>query len=157
LLKDFGLNTVRGTPVTTAEEAEKIAKAYYAFAGTLLRHFPFAGYFIHWTDSFQYFNFVFVRVCALFYFLIAFAYVLDDADLVVKAQTLAGGRGKGVFDTGFRSGVHICTSAEEVREVSRQMLGHRLITAQTGKEGKPVNVVYICERRYIRREVYLGA
>jgi hypothetical protein len=35
LLKDFGLNTVRGTPVTSAEEAEKIAKAYYAFAGTL--------------------------------------------------------------------------------------------------------------------------
>lgn len=112
LLKDFGLNTVRGTPVTSAEEAEKIAKAYYAFA--------------------------------------------DDADLVVKAQTLAGGRGKGVFDTGFKGGVHICTSPEEVREVTHQMLGHRLITAQTGKEGKPVNVVYICERRYIRREVYLA-
>jgi succinyl-CoA synthetase beta subunit len=67
--------------------------------------------------------------------------------LVVKAQTLAGGRGKGVFDTGFKGGVHICTSAEEVGKVAQQMLGHRLITAQTGAEGKPVNTLYICERR----------
>jgi len=36
------------------------------------------------------------------------------------------------------------------------MLGHRLITKQTGPEGKPVNKIYIVERKYVRREVYLA-
>lgn len=36
------------------------------------------------------------------------------------------------------------------------MLGHRLITIQSGPEGKPVNLVYLCERKYIRRECYVA-
>jgi len=36
------------------------------------------------------------------------------------------------------------------------MLGHKLITKQTGEGGKPCNLVYICERKYIRRETYLA-
>jgi len=80
----------------------------------------------------------------------------DDIDLVVKAQILAGGRGKGHFENGFQSGVHICSSPDEVAEVAGKMLGHRLITIQSGKEGKPVNTVYVCERKYIRRETYLA-
>lgn len=75
---------------------------------------------------------------------------------MVKAQTLCGGRGKGTFDTGYKSGIHICLSPEEVSECAQQMLGHRLITIQSGPEGKPVNVVYLCERKYIRRECYLA-
>ena len=31
-------------------------------------------------------------------------------ELVVKAQILAGGRGKGTFDTGFKGGVHLCNT-----------------------------------------------
>lgn len=36
------------------------------------------------------------------------------------------------------------------------MLGHRLITKQTGAEGKPCNAVYICERKYARNEYYFA-
>jgi len=36
------------------------------------------------------------------------------------------------------------------------MIGHKLITKQTGEQGKPCNLVYICERKYIRRETYLA-
>lgn len=34
----------------------------------------------------------------------------DSQDVVVKAQVLAGGRGKGFFDNGFKGGVHVCNS-----------------------------------------------
>lgn len=36
------------------------------------------------------------------------------------------------------------------------MLGHRLITKQTGAAGKPCNAVYICERKYARNEYYFA-
>lgn len=36
------------------------------------------------------------------------------------------------------------------------MLGHKLITKQTGAAGKPCNAVYICERKYARREYYFA-
>jgi succinyl-CoA synthetase beta subunit len=36
------------------------------------------------------------------------------------------------------------------------MIGHNLITKQTGAEGKPCNAVYICERKYARREYYFA-
>lgn len=62
-------------------------------------------------------------------------------DLVVKAQVLAGGRGKGKFDNGFQGGVHVCLNTEEVRGVANKMLGHKLVTLQTGPAGKPVNKV----------------
>lgn len=34
---------------------------------------------------------------------------LESDDVVVKAQVLSGGRGKGVFDSGFKGGVHLVT------------------------------------------------
>ena len=58
---------------------------------------------------------------------------------MVKAQIHAGGRGKGVFDNGFKKGVHICTGdgkADKIAELSSQMFGHSLITKQTGPEGQ---------------------
>jgi len=85
-----------------------------------------------------------------------FDFAGDTADLVVKAQVLCGGRGKGQFDNGFKSGIHVCLSPEEVASVSDKMLGRRLITIQSGPEGKPVNLVYLCERKYIRRETYIS-
>jgi succinyl-CoA synthetase beta subunit len=77
-------------------------------------------------------------------------------DVVVKAQILAGGRGKGTFDSGMKGGVKLVYSAQEAEAVSKNMLGHRLFTKQTGREGKPCNQVMVCERLYTRREFYFA-
>lgn len=81
---------------------------------------------------------------------------IGGKDFVVKAQALTGGRGKGHFDTGFQGGVHLCNSALEARALAQKMLGNRLITKQSGAEGKPVNKVLITERLYLRRETYFA-
>jgi succinyl-CoA synthetase beta subunit len=75
---------------------------------------------------------------------------------VIKAQILAGGRGKGTFDSGMRGGVKLVFSPEEAKSVAKNMLGHRLYTKQTGREGKPCNVVMVCERIFTRREFYFA-
>jgi succinyl-CoA synthetase beta subunit len=59
----------------------------------------------------------------------------------VKAQVLAGGRGKGKFDSGVIGGVQIASSPEEVRDFAQKMLGRRLITKQTGAGGRLCNSV----------------
>merc|ERR1711881_405473 len=79
---------------------------------------------------------------------------LPTSDCVVKAQVLAGGRGKGHFDNGFQGGVHICYGQDDVKRVASSMIGANLITKQTGEEGRPCNKVFLCERRYPRREYY---
>lgn len=85
---------------------------------------------------------------------VAMAKELPSADTVVKAQILAGGRGRGYFDNGFEGGVHICYNEDQVRHTASQMLGANLITKQTGAEGRPCEKVFLCERRYPRREYY---
>jgi len=57
---------------------------------------------------------------------------IAPGEIVVKAQIHAGGRGKGTFANGFNGGVHVCKTPEEAREIARQMLGHTLVTHQTG-------------------------
>jgi succinyl-CoA synthetase beta subunit len=79
---------------------------------------------------------------------------LPTNDVVVKAQVLAGGRGKGHFDNGFQGGVHVCYGTDDVEKIAEKMLGANLITKQTGAEGRPCNKVFLCERRYPRREYY---
>ena len=69
--------------------------------------------------------------------------------VVVKAQIHAGGRGKG-------GGVKLAKSPEEAREIARQMLGMKLITHQTGPEGREVRVLLIEEALPIDKEFYLG-
>jgi succinyl-CoA synthetase beta subunit len=69
--------------------------------------------------------------------------------VVVKAQIHAGGRGKG-------GGVKLARSAEEAQEIARQMLGMKLVTHQTGAEGREVRVVLIEEGLPIDKEFYLG-
>src|SRR6185295_8436878 len=69
--------------------------------------------------------------------------------VVVKAQIHAGGRGKG-------GGVKLAKSADEAKELARQMLGMNLVTHQTGPEGKQVHVLLIEEGLAIEREFYLG-
>jgi len=86
----------------------------------------------------------------------AIADVLAPDDVVVKAQILAGGRGLGVFDTGLKGGVQICHNSEEVLSVAQKMLGHTLITKQTGPEGKVVSKILVARRYFLRRESYFA-
>ena len=66
---------------------------------------------------------------------------------VVKAQIHAGGRGKGRFknDPNGKGGVRIAKSIEEVGQHAAAMLGHDLVTKQTGPAGKTVKRLYIEE------------
>ncbi|QIW95380.1 hypothetical protein AMS68_000898 [Peltaster fructicola] len=77
-------------------------------------------------------------------------------DMVIKAQVLAGGRGKGHFDNGFKGGVRIVYSPREAGILAEQMIGHKLITKQTGAKGRQCDSVYIVERKFARREFYLA-
>ncbi|KAF9206721.1 Succinate--CoA ligase [ADP-forming] subunit beta, mitochondrial [Haplosporangium sp. Z 27] len=81
---------------------------------------------------------------------------LGTEDMVIKAQVLAGGRGKGTFDSGLKGGVRTIFSPTEAKMFADQMLGHKLVTKQTGAAGKICNAVYICERKYVRREYYFA-
>ncbi len=79
--------------------------------------------------------------------------------LVVKAQIHAGGRGKGTFkeaEAGSKGGVRVTRDPEEAVQNVRQMLGHTLVTKQTGPAGKQVNRVYVEEGAAIARELYLA-
>jgi succinyl-CoA synthetase beta subunit len=68
---------------------------------------------------------------------------------VVKAQIHAGGRGKG-------GGVKLARSLEEVRERAGEILGMRLITHQTGPEGRIVRRVLVEQGMNIAKELYVG-
>jgi succinyl-CoA synthetase beta subunit len=74
---------------------------------------------------------------------------LGTAVVVVKAQIHAGGRGKG-------GGVKLAKSADEAREIAQKMLGMKLVTHQTGPEGREVRVLLIEEGLPIDKEFYLG-
>ena len=67
----------------------------------------------------------------------------------VKAQIHAGARGKA-------GGIKLCKTYHEVRDAAAAMLGKRLVTIQTGPEGKPVQRVYIEVAEPFERELYLG-
>jgi succinyl-CoA synthetase beta subunit len=69
--------------------------------------------------------------------------------VVVKAQIHAGGRGKG-------GGVKVAKDANEAVEIAKKMLGMRLVTHQTGPEGRIVQRLLIEETLPIERELYLG-
>ena len=62
----------------------------------------------------------------------------DTKIFVVKAQIHAGGRGKG-------GGVRIAKSLEEVRKISSEIIGMKLVTPQTSKDGQLVRKVLIAE------------
>jgi len=73
-----------------------------------------------------------------------------EGDLwVVKAQIHAGGRGKG-------GGVKVARSLHEVYEISKQIIGMRLVTHQTGKDGQIVQKVLIEQGVDVDKEFYLG-
>ncbi len=81
---------------------------------------------------------------------------LGTSELVVKAQIHAGGRGKGTFTNGFKGGVQLCKSPEEVREIAGKMLGQTLVTHQTGPTGRVVNTVLVAKSVEIAREIYFA-
>ncbi|CAD6198422.1 unnamed protein product [Caenorhabditis auriculariae] len=81
---------------------------------------------------------------------------MNVKDYVVKAQVLTGGRGKGRFDSGLQGGVQMVFSPEEVREKASLMLGHTLVTKQTGSKGKLCEKIMISERLFTRREYYFS-
>ena len=86
------------------------------------------------------------------------AYTAEEAEaaakhiggsVVVKAQIHAGGRGKG-------GGVKVAKNSTEAAEFARQMIGMRLVTRQTGPEGRIVQRLLVEETLPIERELYLG-
>jgi succinyl-CoA synthetase beta subunit len=86
------------------------------------------------------------------------AYERLGGDLaVVKAQIHAGGRGKGtIHDNPKQHGVELVRSADDAARVAAQLLGHKLVTIQTGPAGQTVRRVLIEAGCEIARELYLG-
>ena len=74
---------------------------------------------------------------------------MGDKLCVVKAQIHAGGRGKA-------GGVKLAKNHQEARQFAEAILGKKLVTHQTGTEGKEVKKVLIEEGCQIERELYLG-
>ena len=74
---------------------------------------------------------------------------LGGSKWVVKAQIHSGARGKA-------GGIIFCNSSLEVAQATDKILGKKLVTNQTGPEGKIVNRVYIEEATDIKKELYLG-
>jgi|TARA_A100001388_G_scaffold276504_1_gene264454 succinyl-CoA synthetase beta subunit len=68
---------------------------------------------------------------------------------ILKAQIHAGGRGKA-------GGVKILDSIEELTKASKEMMGKKLVTHQTGPEGKVVRRLYVEEVSKIEKEFYLS-
>ena len=91
---------------------------------------------------------------------------------VVKSQIHAGGRGKGRFkeqvsdeeiekaargeDAAGAGGVRLARSIDEVRQHAASMLGHTLVTKQTGIEGKMVQTLFVEQGCDIAQELYLS-
>jgi succinyl-CoA synthetase beta subunit len=81
---------------------------------------------------------------------------------VVKAQIHAGGRGKGTMkEVPTQNGVKVIKSADDVREVAKNILGNTLVTIQTGEAGKKVNKILVAQDMYYdgpseRKEFYLS-
>ena len=68
---------------------------------------------------------------------------------VIKAQIHSGGRGK-------VGGVKVAKTIDEVSRFSKEMLGRKMVTNQTGPDGLPVNSVYVESASEIQKEIYLS-
>ena len=74
---------------------------------------------------------------------------IGGAKWAVKAQIHSGTRGKA-------GGIKLCRNDSELWEAADELLGKRLVTAQTGPQGKIVSRLYIEEATEIDREFYLS-
>ena len=77
------------------------------------------------------------------------AKAIGSTPLVIKAQIHAGGRGKA-------GGIQVVDTSEQVSAVTSRLLHKKLVTPQTGPEGRPVNAVLVEEALAIERELYIG-
>tara|TARA_B100000945_G_scaffold137833_1_gene110040 strand:- start:4068 stop:5228 length:1161 start_codon:yes stop_codon:yes gene_type:complete len=75
--------------------------------------------------------------------------LLKTQEYVLKAQIHAGGRGKA-------GGVKLVKNIEELESESKKLLGKKLITKQTGPEGREVKRLYIEEATKVKKEFYLS-
>ena len=80
---------------------------------------------------------------------VAKAKTLNTEKYVLKAQIHAGGRGKA-------GGVKILNNIEELNKAAKELVGKKLVTHQTGLEGKEVKRLYVEESSNIKREFYLS-
>jgi succinyl-CoA synthetase beta subunit len=81
---------------------------------------------------------------------------LNTKNLVLKAQVLAGGRGKGAFKNGLKGGVRVVYTPAEAKEIAGKMVNQLLVTKQTGAAGRICNSVMVAERKFPRREFYFA-
>jgi succinyl-CoA synthetase beta subunit len=77
------------------------------------------------------------------------AEALKKTPLVLKAQIHAGGRGK-------EGGIRVVRDAALARSVASELIGSRLVTPQTGQEGRSVDHLLVEETLDVERELYLG-
>lgn len=78
-------------------------------------------------------------------------------DVMVKAQVLSGGRGKGHFlNHPELNGVRLVLTADEALKLADAMIGSKLVTKQTGAGGKTVLAVYVVEKEGTLTEAYLA-
>ena len=75
----------------------------------------------------------------------ALAKIDTSGGIMVKSQIHAGGRGKGTFTDGFKSGVKFSPTKEKALDNAKAMLGNTLVTAQTGDAGRKVQTIYFTE------------
>ena len=74
---------------------------------------------------------------------------LKTEKYVLKAQIHAGGRGKA-------GGVKILNNLDELEIAAKELLGKKLITHQTGKDGREVKRLYVEASSKIEKEFYLS-
>tara|TARA_B100000029_G_scaffold516070_1_gene626689 strand:+ start:969 stop:2129 length:1161 start_codon:yes stop_codon:yes gene_type:complete len=74
---------------------------------------------------------------------------LNTSQIVLKAQIHAGGRGKA-------GGIKIVSNIQELKEQAKNLFGKKLVTHQTGAEGRKVQRLYIEETCNIEKEFYLS-
>jgi len=111
---------------------------------------------------------------------IAAAEEIGDAEVVIKSQILAGGRGLGTIwksvssgysyppppgmnasccappsATYLQGGVHVIKK-EQVEAYANKMLGGTLVTKQSGPEGKPVTTLLMAKKMELVNEMYLS-
>ena len=77
------------------------------------------------------------------------AKLLKSNKIILKAQIHAGGRGKA-------GGIKIIHSNDELKTQAKKLFGKKLVTHQTGPEGKEVKRLYLEEISEIKKEFYLS-
>lgn len=86
----------------------------------------------------------------------SFADATGTKDVVLKAQVLAGGRGKGHFESGLKGGVKVVFDCNQAKDIASKMIDSKIFTKQTGEAGTICRKVMVSERVYSRKEYYFA-